>query len=210
MDKKRQAARRRPSRLRPASLPPQHEKRLAIPEPDYDAEDVLVVREPEQLRALGDDLRTRLVMMLRSRAASTSELAQALDLPKGTVGHHLKVLEKAGLIRVVRTRQVRAMTEKYYGRVARLFVLRGDEPEGVTTGGIAAALLRQAAEEVPEAPLEGDLSTFSLMHVRLAEGDARRFIRRLERLYEDFGARENAGGRTFTLVTGLFPPEGKG
>ena len=46
-------------------------------------------------------------------------------MPKGTVGHHLKVLEKAGLIRVVRTRQVRALTEKYYGRVARLFELKG-------------------------------------------------------------------------------------
>ena len=46
-------------------------------------------------------------------------------MPKGTVGHHLKVLETAGLVRVVRTRQVRALTEKYYGRVARLFELKG-------------------------------------------------------------------------------------
>ena len=42
-------------------------------------------------------------MLLRERAASTSELAVALEAPKGTVGHHLKVLESAGLIRVVRT-----------------------------------------------------------------------------------------------------------
>ena len=47
--------------------------------------------------------------------------------PQGTVGHHLKVLERGGLVRVVRTRQVRALTEKYYGRVARLFVLKTDD-----------------------------------------------------------------------------------
>ena len=34
------------------------------------------------------------------------------------------MLEKAKLVRVVRTRKVRALTEKYYGRVARLFILR--------------------------------------------------------------------------------------
>ena len=34
----------------------------------------------------------------------------------------MKVLEAAGMIRVVRTRRVRAVTEKYYGRTARLFL----------------------------------------------------------------------------------------
>ena len=90
---------------------------------DYDAEDVLVVQDPKQLRALADVVRTKIVFLLRERAASITELAEALSSPKGTVGHHVKVLEQAGLIRVVRTRKVRALTEKYYGRVARLFVL---------------------------------------------------------------------------------------
>ena len=95
--------------------------------PDYELDDVLVVEDPKQLRALADALRARIVVLLRERAASTTELAAALETPKGTVGHHLKVLETAGLIRVVRTRKVRALTEKYYGRVARLFVLKSDE-----------------------------------------------------------------------------------
>ena len=69
-------------------------------------------------------------------------------MPKGTVGHHLKVLERAGLVHVVRTRQVRALTEKYYGRVARLFVMKGDEhDDGARGGGLAAMMLRQAADE---------------------------------------------------------------
>ena len=87
---------------------------------------MLVVEAPQQLRALADPLRGRIITLLRQRAASTTELASVLDTPKGTVGHHLKVLEKAGLVRVVRTRKVRALTEMYYGRVARLFVLKTD------------------------------------------------------------------------------------
>jgi len=34
------------------------------------------------------------------------------------------VLEKAGLVRVVRTRKVRALTERFYGRTARLFIFK--------------------------------------------------------------------------------------
>ena len=90
-----------------------------------------MVCETEQLRALADDVRLRIVALLRERAASTTELAEQIGLAKGTISHHLKVLEGAGLIRVVRTRRVRAMTESFYGRVARLFVMRSadDAPQ---------------------------------------------------------------------------------
>ena len=66
--------------------------------PDYDAPDTLLVSDREQLRALGDDLRTKIIALVRDRARSIQELAHELELPKGTVGHHVKVLEHAGLI----------------------------------------------------------------------------------------------------------------
>lgn len=62
--------------------------------------------------------------ILRERAATTTELAGQVGLAKGTVAHHLKVLEAAGLVKVVRTRRVRALTESFYGRVARLYVIK--------------------------------------------------------------------------------------
>ena len=76
-------------------------------------------------------MRLRIVAILRERAATTTELAEQVGLAKGTVAHHLKVLESAGLVKVVRTRRVRAMTESFYGRVARLFVIKStdDKPQ---------------------------------------------------------------------------------
>src|SRR5919197_6528056 len=116
---------------------------------DYEAEDVMTVAEPNQLRALGDDVRARIVLLIRERAASITQLAEALSMPKGTVGHHVKVLEKAGLVRVVRTRKVRALTEKYYGRTARLFLFKSsDDADGGGVRDVAAAALRTAAEEM--------------------------------------------------------------
>lgn len=174
-----------------------------LPVPDYEAEDVLVVQEPEQLRALGDDLRSRIVVLLRDRAHSTTELAARLGLPKGTVGHHLKVLEKAGLVRVVRTRQVRALTERYYGRAARLFVFKSTDADGEDVRNVAAASLRRAAEEM--LPLGADdRTTFAVVRARLDDADARRLTRRLERLIDDFRAAESATGRPYGLAAALY------
>ena len=152
-------------------------------------------------------MRSRIVMLLRERAASTTELAHALDMPKGTVGHHLKVLERAGLIRVVATRQIRAVTEKYYGRVARLFVLKTDETdEGIVgEGALAAVMLRQAAEEILPADVERARITAGLSHARLRPADARRLGMRLNRLFADIQAADHPDGEPYGFAGSLYP-----
>jgi DNA-binding transcriptional ArsR family regulator len=178
-------------------------ERLTLPSPDYEADDVLVVREPEQLKALGDDLRSKIVILLRDRAFSTTELASKLGLPKGTVGHHVKVLEKAGLVQVVRTRQVRAMTEKLYGRTARLFLFKSTDTDGEDVRNVAAASLRRAAEEM--LPIGDDgRTTFAVVTARLLAADARRLSRRLEKLIDDFRAAEAEGGEPYGLAAALY------
>lgn len=117
----------------------------------------------------------RIVALLRERAASTTELAAELRLAKGTIGHHLKVLEEAGLVRVVRTRQVRAMTERFYGRVARLFLIKGEEED----------------------------EALAHVRVRLDAAGARRFERRVGRIVRDIEACDSGIGEEYTLVIGL-------
>ena len=126
-------------------------------------------------------------------------------MPKGTVGHHLKVLEKAGLVRVVRTRQVRALTEKYYGRVARLFELKGvdDAKEDLQAGAISAMMLRHVAEEAAASGVDEQGRT-GIVRARLTEKDARRFERRLTRLQEDFRDAADSDGELHVLSIALF------
>ena len=164
------------------------------------------VREPDQIRALAGDVRARIVVLLRERAASTTELAAALGIPKGTAGHHVKVLERAGLIRVVATRQVRAVTEKYYGRVARLFVLKTDDTEGVVgEGALAAVMLRQASEELLPLEIDRDVITAGLSHRRLSAEDARRLGTRLNRLFASFDAIDDPDGQPYAFAAALYP-----
>jgi DNA-binding transcriptional ArsR family regulator len=131
-------------------------------------------------------------------------LAAALEMPKGTVGHHLKVLEQASLVRIVRTRQVRAMTEKYYGRVARLFQLKSVDTEGDLGGGaLAAMLLRHAADEALATGAD-EAGEVSVRRVRLTDKDVRRFKRRLLRLFGDFEAADVPEGELHLLTFAFF------
>ena len=165
---------------------------------DYDAPDTYVVSEPAQLRALGDDVRARIVSMLRERAASASQLGELLGMPKGTVGHHLKVLERAGLVHVVRTQKVRAVTEKYYGRVGRLFLIQSQDE---LVHGVAAASFGVIAAELGNAP---EIAMHGHVRVRLSTADVRRFNRRLDKLVEDVRAAEAAEGETWGVATALY------
>jgi DNA-binding transcriptional ArsR family regulator len=169
---------------------------------DYEAEDTLVVSDPAQLRAMADPFRTQLIQLLRDRAQSTQEISEALSVPKGTVGHHLKVLERAGLIRVVRTRKVRAVTEKFYGRTARLFLYQTEDP--ADGRAISAVTLRQAANEVELAPFA---TGFGLVRARLTKKDVDRFERRVMKLLDDFRAADTAGGSSSSLTVGIWSTE---
>lgn len=169
---------------------------------DYEAEDTLLVTEPPQLRAIADPFRTQLIQLLRDRARSTQDLSMELGIPKGTVGHHLKVLESAGLIRVVRTRKVRAVTEKFYGRTARLFLYQTEDP--ADGRAISAITLRQAASEVERA---AHSTGFGLVRARLAKKDVARFERRAKKLMDDFRAADTAGGKPRSLTLAFWSTE---
>jgi len=167
--------------------------------PDYEAPETLVVSERAQFRALADDVRAAIVALLRERALSTQQLSEKLGIPKGTVGHHLKVLEQAGLIRVVRTRKVRALTEKFYGRTARLFLFEAEDPE--EERALGATVLRQAAAELERSP---EVRGFGHVKATLAPKDRRRLERRVRRLMDDFLAADSQDGELCALVTAVY------
>ena len=116
----------------------------------------------------------------------------AVGRPKSTVAHHVTTLVDAGLFRVVRTRPVRAIDEKYYGRVARTLSI-GD----VTTVTDRMAvppingLARVTAESLP-AHRDDELRCL-LVHACVRIEDVRAFwadVQELGRRYSQLRAKE--------------------
>lgn len=166
---------------------------------DYDAADSMIVSDREQLRALADGVRTAILARLREQARSTQQLSQEMGIPKGTVGHHLKVLERTGLIRVVRTRRVRAVTEKFYGRTARFFRFVVEDPHDERA--LVATSVRQAAAEIDAAP---QVVTFGHIKTRLRPADAKRFEQRLKRPMADMRAADTPKGKPSALIAAVY------
>src|SRR5689334_22783650 len=83
----------------------------------------LVVNTAQQFTALGDPMRWRVLGVIQSQPATAKQIASQLKIAPGTAGHHLQVLEAAGLARVVARRLlVHGIVAKYYARSARLFI----------------------------------------------------------------------------------------
>ena len=174
--------------------------------PDYDLEKMVVVTAPEQLRALADPLRTTLLELVLERAATVTELAQAVDRPKSTVAYHVNLLVDAGLLRVVRTRRVRAIEERYYGRVARtLYIGALSRPEDKQ---VVAAMnwIAQAVVESAPAHAADDLRG-TLVHARIPVEEVRNFWAQVQELARQFAQIPRSGDQVYGFVAGLYPTD---
>jgi DNA-binding transcriptional ArsR family regulator len=174
--------------------------------PDYDLEEMIVVTAPGQLRALADPLRGTLLDLLLERAATVTEMALAVDRPKSTVAYHVNLLVDAGLLRVVRTRRVRAIEERYYGRVARTIyigALHRDEDKQMVSSinGLA-----QAAAEAAPAHAIDDLRC-SLVHARIPREEVRNFWAAVLELSRQFAQIPRAGDQVYGFAAGLYPTD---
>jgi DNA-binding transcriptional ArsR family regulator len=176
------------------------------PVPDYDLREDAEVSTPAQLRAMAHPVRSTILDLLLERAATVAELAAAIGRPKSTVAHHVNVLVNAGMLRVVRTRRVRAIDERYYGRTARLFrvgVVR--EPAG-RSAALGLNVLSEAAAEAVPAHEADDLRAF-FRHARIPAEQARAFWEGVVQLAQEFVQLPRGGDEVYGFAAGLFPTD---
>lgn len=173
--------------------------------PDYELEERIVVTAPRQLKAMAHPLRSTLLELVLERAATVSELAAAVARPKSTVAHHVGVLVAADMFKVVRTRRVRAIEERFYGRTARLFFVGQVHPADVSPPPWSHPLLDAAAES--QAAYEADTMWANSRHARISRDSAREFWPRVERLIREFTQLPRDGDTVFGFAVGLYPTE---
>ncbi|HWL45964.1 MAG TPA: winged helix-turn-helix domain-containing protein [Ilumatobacter sp.] len=164
---------------------------------DYELDDELDLDTPERLKAVGDPLRGLICDLVLERAMSVTDLAQVSGRPRGSVAHHVGVLVDAGLLKVVRTRQVRAVVERFYGRTARTFKF-GRAHDGLP---FAAAAI---AEFDDTHPLAAHASA-TLRRARVPLDRVDEYVRRLEALALEFSREPRSGDAEFGLYFVVFP-----
>jgi DNA-binding transcriptional ArsR family regulator len=172
--------------------------------PDYGMRDELALSSPSQVRAISHRLRTTILGLLHERAASVTEIATAVGRPKSTVAYHMDVLRDAGLVRVVRTRRIRAIEERYFGRTARLFFVGVGRRESDTPLPLDLNDLDVAAKESQSAYQAHRLWSY-IRHARIPPERASEFWSRAIELVNDFDRLPRAGTTAFGFVLGIYP-----
>jgi DNA-binding transcriptional ArsR family regulator len=172
--------------------------------PDYELLDTIELTDPTQVQAIGNQMRTTILGLLHERAATVTEIASAVSRPKSTVAYHVDVLHEAGLVRVVRTRRVRAIEERYYGRTARMFYVGVGKGPGDTALPLDFNDFDVAAQESQTAYHAHRLWSF-IRHARIMPEQATEFWTQVMALVQDFDRLPRSGDTAYGFVVGLYP-----
>lgn len=173
----------------------------------------------EQLRALADLLRIRIIEALERRAMTVTQLGEELGLAPAKVHYHVRELERVGLLELVETREKGGILEKYYQPIAHeinvnkaLFSVSRDEAQATLrrlfnqlADGYLSAFRKAALE--PEPVHEGGMNMF-LTHLSVTNEEQRQLFSQIDALLKPFEQkREDEGVRQIALSIFAYPPD---
>ncbi|MGW1468137.1 ArsR/SmtB family transcription factor [Streptomyces sp. NPDC002308] len=157
------------------------------------------VTTDEQLRAVSNLTRHRIMAALRFEPATITQIAERVGLAKGSSSYHVRLLERAGLVKVVRTRKVRGVTERYYAMAAREIVLPDPGQGGPD------ALMRHAVADLEASPVGGERH-IGMAHLRLTGEQFTELGARLQALAEEYRELSDPSLPDASFVFALFHP----
>ena len=172
----------------------------------------ITVNTAQQFKALGDPLRWRILRTIRYQPATAKQIADIIHSAPGNVGHHLQVLESAGLVKVVARRLIHGIVAKYYTRVARVFLF--DFPSEVISGTfISLDMITKMRDEMVElintGGTEEEIRATSAPSAKLTPERVEYYEKRLSDLVHEFLSEvPDPDRQVYTLFVTLFksPP----
>lgn len=160
------------------------------------------VTTEEQLRAVSSLTRHRIMAVLRFEPSTITQVAERVGVAKGSSSYHVRLLERAGLVKVVRTRKVRGVTERYYAMAARSIVLP-DPGEGGPD-----VLMRHAVADLEASPV--DERHVRMAHLRLSDERFAELEARMQALADEYRELSDPSLPDASLVLALFRPAPQG
>lgn len=169
----------------------------------------------DQLRAIADMRRLRIIELLRERPMTVTQLGDLLGESPAKVHYHVRELEKVGLLCLVETREKGGILEKYYQPIAREISVEKQLLAVPTDEALAAAsrLLNQIKEGFQSA-LRTALSqkdqppkmTFGFMNTYLTAEEQEQLSKQIFELIKPYENRRGIAGEQEMLYTLLVYP----
>jgi len=167
----------------------------------------LYITTAQQFKAVSDPTRSRILGIIQNQPVTAKQIADRLGATPGAIGHHLHVLEAAGLAKVVARRQVRGIVANYYTRTARIFTYAF--PAEISDGAAKdLRIMTDARDELAESLMtikDDPLRMDGFPHIRLSPERARVYSERLEGLLDDIlHETPNPDGEVYGIFLTMF------
>lgn len=91
--------------------------------------DTITLSTIEEIKTYSDPYRLRIITFLRNskEEATVKEIADYLGEVPAKIHYHIKKLERAGIIELVRTKEIKGIIAKYYYLTATNYLIEGEE-----------------------------------------------------------------------------------
>lgn len=171
----------------------------------------LTVTTEQQFKALSDMVRSRILGVIQYQPLTAKQIAQRLHATPGAIGHHLHVLEEAGLVKVVARRLTRGIVTSYYTCAARVFDY-GPSLEIRGFFSLNLDLVSRAQAKLTESLIgyeESNQRCDAFPHARLSLEKVKEYQRRFKALIDEFvGEEPDPRGEVYGVFVSIFqsPP----
>jgi len=166
----------------------------------------------EQLKALSDPLRIKILTRLIEKPMTGQQLSETLKISRSKIHYHLGELEKNGIIEVVRREEKKGIMQKFYRSVAKS-IIPSDElmpfVDSRSVRQLGLEVINRLKKKILKAPLsafkfrpgsiEDQTSLFSQFDVRMKPEDLASFLVEVEKILERIKERDGNEGKKFAI-----------
>lgn len=177
---------------------------------DFKPEQLLTLTSSEQIKAYVHPTRIMLLRLMAKEKRTISGIAKENGVHPANITHHFKLLEKAGLIRLVEKKDTGKNLEKYYRAIAYNFIVKPEAASGgKKTNKKALALLilkdnlSSAVKTVKDDDEDNVLALLGT--ARLIPEDVRKLTTSLKEVINEFKECDSAEGIPYNINLSIYP-----
>ena len=184
---------------------------------DEDIPEFYAVESIEQMRAIADELRMRIMEALGRQAMTVTQLGALLGEAPAKIHYHVRELDRVRLVKLVATREKGGILEKYYRSVAKSINMMPDlfqyaPPDTVTAAAneflriLTQGYLRTLAASVAQHRIEGPdalISSLTGGQAWMTLDEMRQTLDQVKALFQPYEAPRGLPGEHEIMVANI-------
>lgn len=170
---------------------------------------VMTCASSNQIKAYVNPTRIVILNMLIKEKRTVTSVAKELNVHPANLTHHFKLLEKAGLIKLVEKKDTGKYLEKYYRAVAFNYIVSPNSTTSLNKNAIALSILYHDLTSAIRNMQKNDnrMVTALLASVKLLPNDVKILVNELKNIIAKYKKLNNEKGIAYNINLSTYPNE---